>query len=139
MFTPFQLLLWGLFAFLKMAIWFHFSENGSNNDCRSVINYWGNFWFMKVLLIKKIQWQVIWQVKKIVCVSRCKSWDSFLKTKWMIILELLLIRANNFSWVKADHPLPCRYYPCHGMLMINNTEIITNRIKFTFVFPQFLF
>ena len=27
-FTLFQLLLWSLFAFLKMALWFHFSENG---------------------------------------------------------------------------------------------------------------
>ena len=28
--THFQLLLWSLFAFLKMAIWFHFSGNGPN-------------------------------------------------------------------------------------------------------------
>ena len=28
MITLFQLLLWSLFAFLKMEIWFHFSENG---------------------------------------------------------------------------------------------------------------
>ena len=32
MFTPFQLLLWSLFTFLKMAIWFHFSENGPDMD-----------------------------------------------------------------------------------------------------------
>ena len=28
MITLFQLLLWSLFAFLKMVIWYHFSENG---------------------------------------------------------------------------------------------------------------
>ena len=30
MFTLFQLLLSSLFAFLKMALWFHLSENGPN-------------------------------------------------------------------------------------------------------------
>ena len=30
MITLFQLLLWSLFALLKMATWFHFSENGPN-------------------------------------------------------------------------------------------------------------
>ena len=31
-FTHFQLLLWSLFAFLEMALWFHFSDNGPDAE-----------------------------------------------------------------------------------------------------------
>ena len=35
-FLPFQLLLLSLFAFLKMALWFHFSENGLIRDVKNL-------------------------------------------------------------------------------------------------------
>ena len=51
MITHFQLLLWSLYAFLKMAIWFQFSENGSIillNRGESKSAAWSNIEFLVI-------------------------------------------------------------------------------------------
>ena len=50
MITHFQLLLWSLYAFLKMAIWFQFSENGSIilNRGGSKNAAWSNIEFLMI-------------------------------------------------------------------------------------------
>ena len=124
------------YVFSDQVLWYNikrFLSYSKNYICKFMQ---ANLWHYKLFHFHLPFW--IWKVwkgrKKI-----SKIWISRERTELFELVEQLWIRANNFSGLKADHPLSFRYYPCHSMLMIDNTAIIINEIKFTFFFLQFSF